>query len=72
MIKDLDQDLLLAFNQNHTAYWDFFWLFFTDKLTGAIFTAILILFCWKKSNFKTAFWSVSTNPDTILIPSDIN
>ena len=56
MIKGLDQDLLLAFNQNHTAFWDFFWLFFTDKLTGAIFTAILILFCWKKSNFKTAFW----------------
>mgnify|MGYP005854704715 CR=1 FL=1 len=56
MIERLDQDLLLAFNQNHSVFWDYFWLFFTDKLTGAIFTALLLLFCWYKSTFKAAFW----------------
>jgi undecaprenyl-diphosphatase len=56
MLESLDQDLLLAFNQSHSNFWDYFWLFFTDKLTGAVFTALLLLFCWKKSNFKAAFW----------------
>lgn len=55
MIENIDQDLLLAFNASHTTFWDYFWLFFTDKITGMLFIGLFLLFMWKKSNFKTAF-----------------
>lgn len=55
MIKKIDQEILLYFNSNHNTFWDYFWLFFTDKLTGAIFMALVMLFVWKTSNFKSAF-----------------
>ncbi|GGE36326.1 phosphatase PAP2 family protein [Psychroflexus planctonicus] len=55
MIESLDQEILLAFNASNSSFWDYFWLFFTDKITGTLFIGIFMLFMWKKSNFKTAF-----------------
>lgn len=55
MINTIDEKILLAFNATHSAFWDYFWLFFTDKIMGVLFIGLGILLIWIKSNFKTAF-----------------
>lgn len=55
MIESVDQDIVLAFNALNSTFWDYTWLFFTDKITGILFIGLVFLFIWKKSNFKNAF-----------------
>ncbi len=52
-MKQLDEQLLLWFNQQNNAFCDFFWVFFTDKFLAIPFIGILLLFVWKHANFKT-------------------
>lgn len=53
MMKELDHNLLLLFNQNHSSFWDFIWTLFTDKFLAIPFIGMLLLLVWKKSNLKT-------------------
>ena len=54
MLESIDKKIVIAFNSINSIFWDYFWLFFTDKIIGLLFICLLLLFVWKKSSFKTA------------------
>jgi undecaprenyl-diphosphatase len=54
-MKNIDESLFLVFNQSGSETWDFFWTLLTDKYLAALLFGVILLFLWKRYNFKTVF-----------------
>lgn len=54
-MKRIDEQLFLYFNQSGSEQWDLFWTLLTDKFLALPLFGLILLFLWKKYNFRTAF-----------------